>query len=336
MPATAGPRKGKTMKRTLAICAVLIASLAACGGGSSGCGGGASSEKHDVTLIIGVRGDTFYSSMICGAQAAADKLGVNLEVQGAEQWDASLQTPIVNAAVAAGPDAILIAPTDDTALQAPLQQAAADGIEVVLVDTTVKDPSFAASQVTSDNRAAGENAAKDLAELLGGKGSVLTIDVKPGISTTGARVEGFREGLRAHPGITDLGVQYSDDQPAKAASIVTSTLAAHPDLAGIFVTNTLTGEGAATGLRSSGRSDQVKVVGFDASPAGVEALQQDLIQAQVVLKPYDIGQIGVEQAVAALEGGEVRKEVLTGSLVATRDNLDDPEIQKYLYKESCA
>lgn len=72
------------------------------------------------------------------------------------------------------------------------------------------------------------------------------------------------------------------------------------------------------------------MVGFDASPAGVEALQQDLIQAQGVLKPFGIGEIGVEQAVAALEGGKVRKEVLTGSLVATKDQLDDPEIQKYL------
>lgn len=320
------------MKRTLALCAVLIASLAACGG-DGGSGGG--SQARDVTLIIGVRGDTFYSSMICGAQDAADELGVNLEVQGAEQWDPSLQTPIVNAAVAAAPDAILIAPTDDTALQAPLQQAAADGIEIVLVDTTVKDPSFAVSEVTSDNKAAGRNAAEDLAELIGGKGSVLTIDVKPGISTTAARVEGFREGLAEYPEIEDLGVQYSDDQPAKAASIVTSTLAAHSDLAGLFVTNTLTGEGAATGLRGSGKSDQVRVVGFDASPAGVEALEQDLIQAQVVLKPYDIGKIGVEQAVAALDGGEVKKEVLTGSVVATADNLDDPEVQQYLYRESC-
>ena len=316
--------------------AALAAGLAACGGNdsSSSSSSGGSGKKYDVTLIVGVKGDAFYGSMTCGAKAAAAKLGVNLDVQGADKWDPSLQTPVVNAVVAKKPDAILIAPTDAKAMYAPLKQAAAAGIKVVLVDTTLDNPSLAVSEVTSDNKAAGALAAEEVAREAGKNGSVLTVDVQPGITTTGDRVHGFQEKAK-EMGFTDLGVQFTGDDPAKASSVVTSTLAKHPDLAGVFATNTLTGEGAATGLRSARKEGKVKLIGFDANPSGVEAIQKGVAQAQVVLKPLDIGYQGVQQAVNALEGKQVQKKILTGSLVATKKNLNDPQVQKYLYKSSC-
>jgi ribose transport system substrate-binding protein len=318
-----------------ALCGAALLTLTACGDDDDEPSAAAKDgERYKITLIIGVRGDAFYGSMACGAQQAADRLGVDLEVQGPDAWDPAKQTPIVNAVVADKPDAILIAPNDDTAMLPPLQQAADAGIKVVLVDTTLKDPSLAVSQVTSDNEAAGRQAAETVAEEVGGQGSVLTVDVSPGISTTEARVRGFGEGAEA-AGLEDLGVQYTQDDPAKAASIVTSTLAKHPDLKAVFATNTLTGEGAATGLRQARKTGDVKLIGFDANPSGVEALDNGVAQAQVVLKPLDIGAQGVEQAVAALKGEPTKEMVLTGALVATKDNLQDAEVQKYLYRDSC-
>jgi ribose transport system substrate-binding protein len=312
--------------------AVLAAGLAACGGDDDS--GGGSGGKHEIALVIGVKGDAFYGSLSCGARQAAKKLGVDLSIQGPEKWDPSLQTPIVNAVAAKKPDAILIAPNDDKAMYAPLKQAAAEGIEVVLVDTTLQDASFAAAEVTSDNQAAGALAAEEVAREAGRDGSVLTVDVTPGITTTGARVKGF-QGQAKKLGFTDLGVQYTGDDPAKASSVVTSTLAKHPDLAGVFATNTLTGEGAANGLREAHKEGQVKLIGFDANPSGVEAIEKGVAQAQVVLKPLDIGYQGVVQAVNALEDKPVTKKTLTGSVIATEDNLKDPKVSKYLYTDSC-
>jgi ribose transport system substrate-binding protein len=321
-----------------AVCGVaLLAGVAACGGDDSGAasgGGGGGKSRYKVTLITGVKGDAFYGSLGCGAEQAAKRLGVDLEIQGPDAFSPDKQTPVLNAVVASKPDAIMIAPTDAKAMYAPLKQAAAQGIKIVLVDTTLEDPSLAESQVTSDNQAAGRIAAQEIAREVGGKGSVLTVDVNPGITTTDARVHGFQAGATA-AGLQDLGVQYTGDDPAKASSIVTSTLAKHPDLAGVFATNTLTGEGAATGLRQSRKTGQVKLVGFDANPSGVQALEDGNAQAQVVLKPLDIGTQGLEQAVAALEGKPTKEKILTGSLVATKKNLNDPQVQKYLYQDSC-
>jgi ribose transport system substrate-binding protein len=270
--------------------------------------------------------------MNCGAQEAAKAAGVTLDFQGPDKFDAAQQTPIVNAVAAKKPDAVLIAPTDTKALYAPIKQLAANGTKIVLVDTTLEDPSMAVSQISSDNEKGGETAAEELSKLIGGKGKVMVVNVKPGISTTDARGKGFETGAKA-AGLDFLGQQYDDDDPAKAASIVTATLAKHPDLAGIFAANLFSAEGAASGLKQADKLGKVKIVGFDAGPKQVEDLKAGLVQALIAQRPADIGKQGVEQALAALQGKPTTPKIGTDFAVISKDNL--AENQDALYKSSC-
>ncbi len=295
----------------------------------------AGDEEYDITLIPGVTGDEFYVSMECGALEASEELGVNLDVQGAPVFSPTEQIPVLESVIASGPDAILIAPTDVDALQGPLETAVDAGIEIVLVDTTLSDPSIAVSQIGSDNFEGGRMAADALGELMGGEGAAMVVNVTPGISTTDARGEGFIDGLEENwPDIEFLGQEYSDNEPARAAEIVSATLAAEPELSGIFGANLFSAEGAATGIRQEGRDD-VSIVGFDAGPAQIEQLREGLVQALIVQQPLDIGRQGVEQAVAALRGEPTEEQIGTGFVTATLDNLDDPEIAQFLYKAEC-
>ena len=92
-----------------------------------------------------------------GAQAA----GATLEVAAPDEFDASLQTPVVNAVVAKKPDAILVAPTDTQAMIPPLTQAKAAGIKLVFVDTTTENGAeLAESEIASDNEEGGREAAR--------------------------------------------------------------------------------------------------------------------------------------------------------------------------------
>jgi ribose transport system substrate-binding protein len=308
--------------------------LAACGGDDeeSADTGGGGGESYDMTLVAGVKGDEFYITMNCGAQAEAEKQGVNLDFQGPDQFDATLQTPVLNGVTAKKPDAILIAPTDTKAMYTPIKQAADNGSKIVLVDTTLEQADLAVSQIASDNEGGGREAAKALAEQIGGEGKVFVVNVKPGISTTDARGKGFEEEAK-RLGLEYVGQDYSQDQPDKAAAIVKAQLARNPDLKGIFATNLFSAEGAATGLREAGKQDTVKIVGFDAGPKQVKDLQDGLIQALVAQKPADIGAQGVQQAVAALKGEPTKKQIGTGSVILTQDNL--AENQDAIYKSSC-
>jgi ribose transport system substrate-binding protein len=315
----------------------LALALAACGGdGGGSAGGGGGQKQYKLTLIQGVKGDQFYVTMQCGAQQAATAAGAVLDVAAPDEFDASLQTPVVNAVVAKKPDAILVAPTDTKAMIPPLTQAKQAGIKLVFVDTTTENGAeLAESEIASDNEEGGREAARTLAKLTGEKGSVLVINVKPGISTTDARAKGFEEELKNHPNMKSIGVEYSNDKPEVAAAKATAALAAHPDLVGIFGTNLFSAEGAATGLRSAGASQKVKIVGFDAGPKQVEDLEQGIVQALIAQKPADIGKAGVEQAIAALKGEPVQKKIGTGFVVVTKENMNNPDVQPFLYKSKC-
>jgi ribose transport system substrate-binding protein len=313
-----------------AAAAALAVGAAACGEDEGGGGGGGS--DYSMALIAGVKGDEFYITMNCGAQQKAKELGVDLTFQGPDEFAADQQTPIVDSVAARSPDAILVAPTDTKAMFAPIQQASANS-EIVLVDTTLEQADMAVSQIASDNLEGGREAGRTLLELIGGKGKVMVVNVKPGISTTDARGQGFEEEVEGQPGVEYLGQEYSQDDPAIAAQIVTSTLSKHPDLKGIFATNLFSAEGAASGLRQSGKLGDVKIVGFDAGPKQVEDLEQGLVQALIAQKPAEIGALGVEQAYAALEGDQPRPEIGTGFEVITEDNLDQK--RQFLYQAEC-
>ena len=315
----------------LAVSAAAVLSLTACGG-SSGGGGGSTSYKF--SFVQGVAGDEFYVTMQCGIQAEAKKQGITVNTQGPAKFDPTLQKPIVDSVVAAHPSALLVAPTDVSAMEAPLKAAASAGIKVVLVDTTVKDPSFAVSQIASDNKGGGAAAFKAIQSLSPSGGKIMVMSVDPGISTTDERAAGFEAAAKADSKFTYLGIQYSHNDPATAAKLMTASLAKDPDIVGVFAANLFSAAGTGTGIRQANKQNQVKVVGFDAGPDQVAQLKGGTVQALIAQDPYQIGVDGVDQGLASLKGQQVTKTIQTGSHVLTKDNIDGDGAQ-YIYKSKC-
>lgn len=312
---------------SLAVAATAALSVAACSGGSSGGG-------HKLAFIQGVSGDEFYITMQCAIEAEAEKAGATVTTQGPAKFDPSLQKPIVDAVVASRPDAILIAPTDVAAMQAPLQAATRSGIKVVLVDTTLEDPSIAVSRISSDNVGGGAEAFKTIQKLAPNGGEVLVMSNDPGISTADARAKGFTDAASADAKYTVLPVQYGHNEPAESAKVMSAALAAHPNIVGIFATSTFSAEGVATALRQAGKQDQIKVVGFDSGPAQIEQLRNGTVQALVAQAPGEMGSDGVQQAMNALDGKPVEADIALGFHTITKENLDS-DGDKWVYKSSC-
>jgi ribose transport system substrate-binding protein len=291
-------------------------------------------KNYKVTFIQGVEGDPFYVTMQCGIQAEAQKLGVTVNTQGPQKFDPTLQKPIFDSAVNAKPDAILIAPTDVKAMQAPLAAAAAAGTKIVLVDTTTEDPSYAVSAIASDNLGGGKAAFDAIKQLAPQGGKLLAISVDPGISTVDARVKGFADAAATDSKFTYVGVQYSHNDPATAAQLVTAALQKDPDIVGVFAANIFAAQGSATGIQQAGKKGKVDVVGFDAGPDQVKALQNGTVQALIAQQPAYIGTVGLGEAVAALDGGTVTKSVQTGFSIITQQNLTGDQAGA-VYKSSC-
>ncbi|SEK49927.1 ABC transporter substrate-binding protein [Streptacidiphilus jiangxiensis] len=312
--------------------ALVLATTAAC---SSSANGPGSTAQKKITLITGVKSDPFYITMTCAAQAEAKARGLAFTADGSAQWDVSVQRPLIDSVAAARPDGLMVSPVDTEALTPSLKQIQSSGTKIALVDTSVTDPSVGITRISSDNEKGGQVAADALAQQMGERGSVIVISVKPGISTTDARIKGFTEEMAKYPNIKVLPTLYDNDLPATAASQIQSTLAAHPDLGGVFAGNTNTGQGVATGLSQAGKQGQVKVAAFDAEPDEITALKNGTLQVLVAQDPAAIGTQAVDQLAAALAGKPVQASIGTTMVAITKDNLSDPQIAKYVYKASC-
>ena len=300
-------------------------------------------DKVTIALIPGLTADGFYVTMHKGAEAAAKAVGAELLYQGAAEWNVSLQVPILDAIISKKPAAILIAPNDKVQLVKPLKKAFDAGIQVVCVDTFIGngvfqtgsgDVDFPISYVASDNVLGGRMAARALAKAIGEKGKVYVSNVKPGISTTDQREEGFKDEMKKYSGVEVLATQFNDDDANKAAAQLQAVLGRVPDLAGAFGANLFSAGGTANGVKQAGKVGKIKLAGFDAPESIVAQLKDGTFELTIAQHPAEIGYFGFMAAYAQVTGNPVPTLIGTGFSVMTKDNIDDPNVSKYLYKSS--
>jgi ribose transport system substrate-binding protein len=293
----------------------------------------APAESKHIVFIQGVAGDEFYITMGKGIQEACDKAGYTLEILGAAKWDYTLQTPIVESLVAKASeiDMVIMAPVHSDSLIAPMKKLKDAGVPIITVDTNINDDSIALCNITSDNHQGGQIAADMLAEMIGGKGEVAVMNTNVGVTTTEARAQGFKDQIAAkYPDIKIVSDEYCEDEAEKAASIIQAAALKNPNLAGVFGVNLYSALGSAQGLESAGK--KIPVFSYDAGPAQIEYLEKGVINATVCQKPYQIGATAVEVATKFF-GGETKFEnVMIDNVVATTENMSDPEISKWFYK----
>ncbi len=187
----------------------------------TGQGGGgpvakAKSKKWRVIVIPKGTTHEFWQTLHAGADQAALELGnVEVHFQGPEkESDRNRQIELVQTAIGAGYDGIVLAPLDSEALVGPVEDAVEKGIGVVIIDSALssKKP---ASFVATDNYRGGVMGARRLGELLGGQGKIILLRYAVGSASTEERENGFLDTMeKEYPKISYL----SNDQYAGATA----------------------------------------------------------------------------------------------------------------------
>ncbi|MGY5777348.1 substrate-binding domain-containing protein [Rhizobium sp. LEGMi135b] len=302
----------------------------------------AADKKFTIALIPGLTTDAFYITMRKGAEAAAKAVGATLVFQGGPDFNPVTQVPVLDAVIAKKPDAILIAPTDKDQLIQPLKKAADAGIPIITVDTFIGtgvyqtgkgDADFPLSYIASDNLLGGAIAARALAKAVGEKGKVYVSNVKPGVSTTDQREQGFKEEMKKYPNITVLETQYNDDDANKAASQLQAVFARNSDLDGVFGANLFSALGAANGVQQAGQTGKIRVVAFDAPTSIVDNINAGLVDLAIAQHPAEIGYFGVMAAYAHLTGNSIPTAIGTGFTVIDKSNVADKNVAKFIYSD---
>ncbi len=327
------------MKRCISILAALVL-LAAC---LPVFASPKAETKEELTFLY-VPGETdpFYLSIEMGARDKAKELGVNFIVsEYPKAWGPEVQVPVLEAAVARGDvDLVMIGPSSNDAMIAPLKKLYDEGIEIITVDTWIGDGNYSKSSdwsfplayIGTDNKLGGIQIAEKLAALIGEKGKVYCNTTSPDVSSTQARYEGFAEGIKKFPNIQLVGVDYNLEQVQRAQQQTFAKLQANPDIKGIFGTNNWSSQGAYQAVVNAGLTGSVKLAGWDASEELINALKEGKLDLLLAQKPREMGSLCIEWGYKYFkQGAEVPKQVIPGFEFFTRDNVDDPAMQKWIY-----
>jgi len=298
--------------------------------------GAVSAEAAKPRIAVVPKGTThvFWKSVEAGARAAAADLDVEIVWKGPlKENDRGQQIAIVEQFVTEGVSAIVLAPLDAVALRRPVAMAAQRKIPVVIFDSALQgEPGKDfVSLVATDNRRGGELGGEKLGELLGGKGKVVLLRYQVGSASTDDREGGFAKAIAARPALELVSDnRYSGATAGEAKTAALNMLDTLKRADGIFCPNESSTFGMLLALRQHNLAGAKKFVGFDTSPALIEALRKGEIDALVAQDPRTMGRRAVTAAVDRLQGRPVEPVIDTGAAVVTRDNVDSPEIQQIL------
>jgi ribose transport system substrate-binding protein len=326
------------MKKTLAL--LLLGATTACSGDKAApASGSGTPAAGGFTIAVIPKGTThtFWQSIRAGAERAGKELGVTIIWRGPlREDDRDSQVSEVEGFVSRGVSGIVLAPLDEAALVQPVNEAVNRKIPVVIFDSGLKGDNFV-SFVATDNIKGGRMGGERLAESLKGKGKVILLRYAEGHDSTGKREQGFLDAMKAHPGIEVVSSnQYGGADVEGAYKKAESLLSNYkkPDgslgIDGIFTPNESGSFALLRVLQDNGWAGKVKFVGFDASPNLVKGLRDGGIDGLVVQDPVKMGYEAVKTMVAHLKGQPVEKRIDTGVHVATKANMDTPEMKALL------
>lgn len=271
--------------------------------------------------------DDYWTAVMNGCQQAADEAGIKVDFFLPEKESADMQVTLVQEAVIAGYDAIVLAPIDPEPLAFACQEAKEKGVVITLVDTMISTEDYEVAYCT-DNYGAGKMAAEAMAGYINNEGDVYIINSNPAATSDSAREAGFRDMIaEKYPNINITGVQYCYVDTAVASNQTTDALTANPNIKAIYAPSGFAAIGAANALIAMDRKDVV-LCGWDASAEEVALLDEQAVDYMIVQQPTVMGYMGVKAAIDILKGAELPHEIVdTGCTLVTYENRLDPEIQ---------
>ncbi|MBO4206755.1 substrate-binding domain-containing protein [Micromonospora echinofusca] len=256
-----------------------------------------------------------------GMERGAKELGVEAQMIGptggsAADQVAELQT-LINQKQIHG---LAVSSASNDALKPVIAQAYDAGIPIISFNTNNPE-SKQMGFVGQDLVASGTSLAKELLGVLGGKkGKVVVVSVDSGAGWSNDRFSGFQAGLK-DSGLEIVGPVNTGNEPSAAYNTIESTMAAQRDAIALVSLDCCSFTAGAKWLQQSGNAGKIHAVGFDVQPQTVEYLKSDVIDLTISQGPAEQGYQAVKLLADYLKNGTTIKDVDTGALVVTRDNV---------------
>lgn len=321
--------------------AMLISALAGCG--SSGAqtsgddsAGQTANQDYHIKVILKTLASEYWQYVGNGCKQAGEDLGVTVDVLGASSetaYDEQLSM-IETTQSSSDCDAMVVAPLQ---AETVATQIAGTDLPIVAIDTAINSDKVL-SFVGFNNEELAAMGGKAAVEAAKDKGwdkiTAIGIMGVQGDSTSEARIAGFKQGIAEAGGeYLSAETQYADSVADKAVTCMEAIIQAHPEGVSIIVANN--DDMAAGAARAAAAFPAYKntiFVGIGGNLAGIDAILAGQETMTVAVDGYDVGYLGVQAAVDALNGKKLDEFIATDATVVTADNAAErrAEVEKRL------
>lgn len=241
-----------------------------------------------------------------------------------------VQVSLMDTLISQGVSVIFLQPVDSVGVAPSIAKAKRAGISVITLNIDATEPH--AAHVEMNHYFGAMDIAKAMGDAMGGKGKVAILNAPPGIIIRDQRTNGFTDGLKKHhPDIQVVADQVADWDRKKAQDVLTTILAANPDITGVYGVN----DSMALGAMDVAKEKGIKLVifGNDGEKDALEAIEKGDLTGTQYTDVFQQGRLAAAVA-TVLATGQVpatafgqQGHLLMPYVIATKDTVG--QIQPY-------
>ncbi len=276
---------------------------------------------HFIVVTHGQPSDPYWSVVQKGVAQAGKDMGVQVEYQAPTKFDMVAMAQLIDAAVAAKPDGLVVSIPDVNALGKSIKAAIAAGIPVISIDSgsdVAKDLGVL-NHVGQTEYEAGFGGGEQMAAA--GAKKALCVNQEVGNAALDLRCQGFTDALAKTGGtVTVVPVQLSD--PTGAQQAIAAALSADPAIDSIMTLGPTGAAPAMNALTTSGQLGKVKLATFDLSPEVLDAIEKGDMLFAIDSQQYMQGYLPIVMLTLYKENLNTIANpiIMTGPGFVTKDN----------------
>jgi ribose transport system substrate-binding protein len=262
----------------------------------------------------------YYEGCKEGLDAAGAKYDIKTDYRAPKEFKLDQQIDVIESLISRKVDGIAISANEDEGLTNVIKEAQKAGIHVVTFDSAA---SASECYIGTMNEEAGYQAGLQLVKLMDNDGELAILMGNLAAPNLNERLSGLKRALKEkNSKIQIIGPEEVSSKKNIAQDKTESLLQAHPNLKAIFGLSAECAPGAAPAVAEQKKAGKVIVAGFDDDPDTLAAIKTGVVQFCLAQKTYKMGWLCVEQLNAACDGKTLPKQLDTGVILITKDNVD--------------
>jgi len=277
--------------------------------------------KQKIAVVVSTLNNPWFVVLGETAKARAVELGYDATLFDSQN-DTAKEAAHFENLIAGGYKAVLFNPTDANGSIANVEKAKAAGIPVFCIDREINSTNAATAQMLSDSYSGCVKLGQLFVKTVGKEGEYAELLGIVGDNNTWNRSKGFHSVADRYPGLKMVAQQSGEFDRAKGLEVMESILQAHPGLRGVFCGNDAMAMGAYQALVTAGKTDQVKVFGFDGADDVVRSIAEGKIVATGMQFPKKMAQQSAEFADQYIKGKrDFAQKIPVPVELVTRENV---------------